>query len=302
MNKSVYDKIKNETALNHTHFKLDPEKVREFVKSTLQEDISKGDLTSNLVHLDNKIVSATLISRHQTALAGMPIMQEVFNSIDPEIEFKALAQDGDWLHPNQTFAHIKGKIKSLFISERVALNILQHLCGIATAVHRCVDITKKYGVKVVDTRKTLPLMRHVQKYAVTVGGGLNHRYDLSDGILIKDNHINAIDKNNRTAAIKQAVDNAKKQNEFLVEIEVESIEEAKVAVEAGADVIMLDNMSPEDMATAVKMIDGRALIEASGGITLKTLEDVAKSGIDFISIGRLTHSVHASDISMEIEI
>lgn len=278
-------------------------KMRAYLKSVLDEDAESGDLTSDLVlPSDNPDVDAFLVARHAAIIAGLPVAEEFFRIVDKNIVFTPYIREGGWAQKDQKIADIKGPMKSILKAERVALNLFQHLCGIATAVHRCVLIAGKYNVKILDTRKTMPLMRRLQKYAVTVGGGKNHRFDLSHGILIKDNHINAIDKTDRIGAIKTAVLRAKKQDDFLVEIEVERFAEAEAAVAAGADIIMLDNMSPSRMKKAVGMIAGRALVEASGGITLKKLEAVAQSGIDFISIGRLTHSVQAADIALEIQL
>ena len=274
--------------------------MRAWLKAVLEEDVQSGDFTSELVLPENPVVEAFFVSRHAAVVAGLPVAEEFFRIVDKSIVFTSCVREGGWAQKGQKIAELRGPIKSLLKAERVALNIFQHLCGIATAVHRCVLVAQKYNVRIADTRKTMPLMRRLQKYAVTVGGGKNHRFDLSHGILIKDNHINAINSRNRPAAVKKAVERAKQQAEFLVEIEVESFAEAKAAVEAGADIIMLDNMTPARMRKAVDMIAGRALIEASGGITLKSLEKVAKSGINFISLGRLTHSVQAADIALEI--
>lgn len=213
------------------------------------------------------------------------------------MEFETLIQDGVVVHKGDIIARMKGDTATLLKGERTALNILQHMSGIATATHKCVELVEGTNAQITDTRKTLPGLRALQKYAVTVGGGKNHRYNLSDGAMLKDNHIDAY------GGITPAVEELRKKIGHMIKIEVEvrNMEELKEALSVGADVIMLDNMSCEEMSECVKFVDGRAKLEASGNVTAANIRAVAETGVDIISLGALTHSVKCFDISMRID-
>jgi nicotinate-nucleotide pyrophosphorylase (carboxylating) len=228
-------------------------------------------------------------------------MQLVFARVDPSLKFRALLHDGDKLQRGTEIAAIEGKVGSILRGERVALNFLQRLSGIATETSRYVEAVRGTKARIVDTRKTTPGLRFLEKYAVKAGGGQNHRVHLGDGILIKDNHLAALRA--RGLDLKAVIDLAKKNapHTLKIEIEVTTVAEAGEAVEAGADIIMLDNMSVEEMRRAVKSMGGRVLVEASGGVTLENVKSVAETGVDLISVGALTHSVKALDISLELE-
>ncbi len=297
MNRRLMAKLKRENDSNTV--RLSAGVLRPFVRAALAEDIRHGDLTSDLVLSKNAVVKACLIANHPLLVAGLPVFEAFLRHVDPGIRITTLSREGEWVAKGHRLAQLTGRIKSILKTERTALNVLQHLSGLASAVHQYVEIARPHGVRVTDTRKTLPLIRRLQKYAVLVGGGRNHRFSLSDGILIKDNHLHAICAD-RCDAIRRAVAAARTQTKFLVEVEVESVPEARVAAVAGADIIMLDNMCPAEMKKAVRLIGHRAYVEASGGITLENFRQVVKTGVDFVSIGALTHSVRAADISLEI--
>jgi nicotinate-nucleotide pyrophosphorylase (carboxylating) len=230
-------------------------------------------------------------------LAGLDVAREVFRQIDAAIEFTPFAKDGDAVHGGTEIVKVSGNTRALLAGERVALNLLQHLSGIATLTSKYVDKVKGLKAKVLDTRKTLPGLRQLEKYAVRVGGGGNHRFGLFDGVLIKDNHITA------SGGIIKAVERVRKKAHHLLRIEVETktLDEVVEALAAGTDVIMLDNMPVDLMREAVKLVAGRALVEASGNVTLETVRLIAETGVDFISSGSLTHSAPAADISMKIK-
>ena len=242
-------------------------------------------MTTGLIH-----------SKDTGILCGVDVARRVFELLDPSLEFTALAKDGDTLAYGTKIAEIKGSARSVLTGERLALNLLQHLSGVATQTKQLADIAKPYGTRVVDTRKTTPGLRQLEKYAVRVGGGHNHRLGLYDAILIKDNHIAV------AGGVKEALARAKAYASHMtkIEIEVESLEQAREAVQGGADVIMLDNMAPEAMKECVAMIDHRAVVEASGGINATNLAAAAAAGVDVISVGALTHSVKAVDISLDV--
>ena len=262
----------------------------------LQEDIGSGDITSLATVPETATAHAIIHAKDTGILAGIEIAQRVFTLLDPTIKFTAQLEDGAALTPASVIATIDGKARTLLSGERLALNLLQHLSGVATRTHKLAAIAAPFGAKLVDTRKTTPGLRLLDKYAVKVGGGANHRLGLYDAILIKDNHIQV------AGGIKEALARAHAYASHMtkIEIEVEDIEGVKEALASGADVIMLDNMAPDKMAEAVKIIDHRAIVEASGGIDETTLAAAAQSGVDIISVGALTHSVKALDISMDI--
>lgn len=270
--------------------------IDNLIKSALLEDINYLDTTTDYLIPANQQGKANFIAKAEGVLCGIDIALRVFEILQPDYEAEVFIHDGETVKYGDIIATVKCKTRTLLKGERTALNLLQHLSGIATETARCVQLVAGTKASIADTRKTLPNLRPIQKYAVTIGGGRNHRYNLSDAAMLKDNHIDAGGGiTNAVAKLK-----AKLGHMTKIEVEVRDLEELKEAIEAKVDVIMLDNMSPELMAEAVKITDGRALLEASGGITSETIRAVAESGVDIISIGALTHSVKAFDISMKI--
>jgi nicotinate-nucleotide pyrophosphorylase (carboxylating) len=271
--------------------------VKEFVRTALEEDLGHGDITSSLIIGDEK-ASAHIIAKEAFILAGMPFLADVFDSVGGAVKIDLLFAEGTHVAKGDILARLSGLAKSLLAGERVALNILQHLSGVATTTGSFVEKVKGLPVRIVDTRKTTPGMRLLEKYAVTVGGGANHRFGLYDGILIKDNHIKI------AGGVKQAIGFTKKANHLLkVEVEIKNMDELKEALDAGADVIMLDNMSVLEMHTAVKTaraFNKKILLEASGNVNLRNVRAIAETGVDIISVGAITHSARAVDISMKI--
>ena len=271
--------------------------IDDIIKKAITEDINYIDATTDYLIDENSQTTAFFVSKDDGILCGIDIAMRVFELLDSDVNFKLEKNDGDEVKKGDIIATMSGKAQALLKGERTALNILQHLSGIATATNRCVKLVEGTTASVAETRKTLPGLRAMQKYAVTVGGGKNHRYNLSDAAMIKDNHIDAC------GGIKKAVEafRSKAGHMLKVEVEVRNFDELNEALEAGADVIMLDNMNCEQMAEAVKIIGGKAKAEASGNITLDNIKEVAKTGVDIISLGALTHSVKAFDISMKIK-
>lgn len=262
----------------------------------LAEDVGSGDLTSEALLPEEAVTTGIIHAKDTGILCGVEVARQVFRVLDPSLTFEALAKDGDKLEPGTLIAKVTGSARSVLTGERLALNLLQHLSGIATRTRKLADLAKPYGTRVVDTRKTTPGLRLLEKYAVRTGGGHNHRLGLYDAILIKDNHIAV------AGGVKEALVRAKAYASHMtrIEIEVESLAQAKEALEGGADVIMLDNMAPDAMKECVRMISHRAVVEASGGIDEHNLEAAAAAGVDVISIGALTHSVKALDISLDV--
>jgi nicotinate-nucleotide pyrophosphorylase (carboxylating) len=277
------------------------EDVRRIVRLALEEDIGLGDVTSQATIPSDLRASGVFLAKAAGIVSGLSVAETVFQEVDPEIEFTALLADGARVERGQNLATVAGRARSLLAAERVALNFLQRLSGVASATARYVVAVEGTRARVIDTRKTTPGMRVLEKEAVRHGGGHNHRFGLSDGILIKDNHLAAIGGPDRVArAIAAARANA--PHTLRVEVEVTSLDELEQALAAGADIILLDNMTPKEMAEAVRRTSGRALLEASGGIRLETVRAVAETGVDLISSGALTHSSPALDISLEIEL
>jgi len=270
--------------------------VDEIIIKGLKEDINNIDITTDNLIDDESISKAYMIAKEDGVIAGLAIAKRVFKSIDDEVEIIFNVNDGDEVERGTNIAEIRGKTKAILKGERLALNLLQRMSGIATTCKKYSQMVKEYNLRIVDTRKTTPGLRILEKYAVRVGGCHNHRYNLSDAVMIKDNHIKAC------GGIKEAVGKIKARipHTAKVEVEVENISGLEEAIEAGADIVMLDNMSPSEMKNAVKVAAGRVILEASGGITMDTLIDVAKTGVDVISVGALTHSVKAMDISLKI--
>ena len=275
--------------------------VQQLIDQTLAEDLGWGDVTTEALVPDTQQGKASIIARAKGIIAGTEIAKQVFLKVDSKLKMDILIKDGTQVKPGDVIARIEGKISSTLKGERVALNFLQRLSGIASETARYVESVTGLPVNITDTRKTTPGLRTLEKYAVQIGGGKNHRMHLGDGILIKDNHLAALRKEG--LSIKEIVARARQKAlpEMKIEIEVKTTKEAIEAAEAGADVIMLDNMNLEDMRQAVQLIKGRALIEASGGINLERVRAVAETGVDLISIGALTHSPKALDISLELD-
>jgi nicotinate-nucleotide pyrophosphorylase (carboxylating) len=271
--------------------------IRKLIEEALWEDIGPGDVTSDAVISEEASSTAEIIAKQDLVVAGVLMAREVFRKLDPWVQFSLLAHDGSRVQSGSMIAQVQGKTRSLLAGERVALNLLQHLSGIATHTAKFVEALKGYRAEVLDTRKTLPGLRALEKYAVRMGGGRNHRFGLYDGILIKDNHIAAAG-----GIIKAMADMRKKVHPLLkIEVEVKTLDEVREAMAAGATMIMLDNMPPPLMKQAVNLVGGRLLVEASGNVTLENVKSIAETGVDFISSGSITHSAPASDISMKIK-
>lgn len=277
-----------------------PEQVRKFIEAALQEDIGSGDITSELTVAQNAVAVAEITAKDDFILAGMPFAKMAFNILDKNIEVKCLIADGASVSKGSVVATVTGNARAVLAGERVALNLLQRLCAVAAITGRMLNAVEGLPVRITDTRKTTPGMRYMEKYAVRMAGGYNHRSGLYDGILIKDNHIRVC------GSISKAVAACKKASHLLkVEVEVTTIDEVKEALAAGADVIMLDNMGIELMREAVSLIrsrDNGVLIEASGNVTVNSVRSIAETGVDLISSGAITHSSGAVDISMNIKI
>lgn len=271
--------------------------VDDIITRALKEDINYVDVASDYLIPEDQRDEAYFIAKADGVLCGLSVALRTFALLDDTFEAKIYKQDGDKVQKGDLIAEFSGKTVLLLKGERTALNLLQHMSGIATATAKAVELVKGTNAQITDTRKTLPGMRALQKYAVVCGGGKNHRFNLSDGAMLKDNHIDA------GGGITNAVAALRGKLGHMVKIEVETrnLDEVREAVAAGADIIMLDNMTNDMMREAVTIIGGRAKTEASGGITLETLAEVAKTGVDIISLGALTHSVHAFDISMRMK-
>jgi len=271
--------------------------VERVVRQALEEDLGPRDVTTEVVLDGLRFAEAEIICQEEAVVCGLPIAGLVFKEVDPRTEFRELVGEGEEVGPGTVVAEVRGEAASILKGERVALNFLQHLSGVATLTRRLVEIASKYGVKIADTRKTLPGLRVLERYAVSVGGGVNHRFGLFDGIIIKDNH------KRLCGGVGEAVRRAKARapHGMRVEVEVESEEEAREALEAGADILLVDNASPELVRKVIEMAKGRALVEVSGGIGLSNIEEVARAGPDIISVGAITHSAPAVDFTLEIK-
>ncbi|MCP4106092.1 MAG: carboxylating nicotinate-nucleotide diphosphorylase [Desulfobacteraceae bacterium] len=266
------------------------------IETALKEDIGPGDITTDNLIAPDAQGKGTIIAKEALVIAGLDIAKQVFETLDSEIIFKPGYKDGDYIEKGETVARVEGRLRSLLIGERTALNFLQRLSGIATHVRSYVKVLENKTVRLVDTRKTTPGWRVLEKYAVRVGGAYNHRMGLFDGVLIKDNHIAAF------GGIAKSIECIRNNVSHLVktEVEVSSLEQVKEAVNAGADVIMLDNMDIPRIKQAVSLIKGKAVVEVSGGITKENLALLADTGVDIISVGALTHSARCVDLSMAI--
>ena len=267
----------------------------ELILLALKEDITSEDITTNAVMREKKMGEVELLCKQTGVIAGLDVFARVFQLLDPDTEVEFYAKDGDRVEKGQLLGLVKGDIRVLLSGERTALNYLQRMSGIATYTREIAELLKGSETKLLDTRKTTPNMRIFEKYAVKAGGGYNHRYNLSDGILLKDNHISV------AGGVKNAIEMAKEYAPFVrkIEIETENLNMVKEAVEAGADIIMLDNMTPEEMQEAVAFIDGRAQTECSGNVTRENIEKVISVGVDYISSGALTHSAPILDLSLK---
>lgn len=268
--------------------------IDEIIKNALKEDMPNGDITTDAVIDANALCYADLLSKDNGIIAGLEIFERVFELLGG-IKIIFYKKDGDAVKPGEIIAKLNGNARIILKGERTALNLLQKMSGIATATKSFVELIDGTGAKLLDTRKTTPGLRELEKYAVSVGGGCNHRNNLSDGILLKDNHISA------AGGVAAAVNAARKHCSFVrkIEVETENLDMVREALEAGADIIMLDNMSCETMKEAVKMIAGRAITEASGNVSIDTVRKIAETGVDYISCGAITHSVKALDISLK---
>lgn len=267
----------------------------ELILSALREDITSEDITTNSVMREYQLGEVELICKHDGVIAGLDVFKRTFELLDSKTEVTFTKKDGDTVKNGDKIGVVRGDIRVLLSGERTALNYLQRMSGIATYTRSIADLLKGSKTKLLDTRKTTPNMRVFEKYAVKVGGGYNHRYNLSDGILLKDNHIGA------AGGVKEAVQMAKEYAPFVrkIEIEVENIDMLKEALDAGADIIMLDNMSVEDMKEAVKLVSGKAETECSGNVTKENVERLVDIGVDYISSGALTHSSPILDLSLK---
>jgi len=272
-------------------------KVRQIIETALDEDIGSGDVTTDAVLTGEEKGLARALVKADTVIAGIEIFREVFLVRDPALNVVLLKKDGEPAGAGDVVAEVSGKLASILTAERVALNLFQRMCGIAALTRRYVEGTKGTKARILDTRKTVPGLRILDKYAVRAGGGFNHRVGLYDGVLIKDNHISA------AGGIIKAVGRVAGHAPMMVrvEVEVKNLAEVREALSAGAHVIMLDNMATEDMRKAVALIAGRALVEASGNVTVERVKEIAETGVDFISTGAITHSVAAADISLKVQ-
>ncbi|MBQ8928110.1 MAG: carboxylating nicotinate-nucleotide diphosphorylase [Oscillospiraceae bacterium] len=271
--------------------------IDRIIRTALEEDITYVDVTTDYLLPDDHTSSAYYVAKDDGVIAGLSVAARVFELAGGDVTFEAKVRDGDLVKRGDIIAVMQGNTQTLLKGERTALNLLQHMSGIATATHTCVQLVAHTNAKITDTRKTLPGLRRIQKYAVTVGGGYNHRYNLSEGAMLKDNHIDVY------GGITPAVEALRRRIGHMtkIEVEVRTLEELREALACKCEIIMLDNMSPETMREAVQITDGRALLEASGNVTQENIASIAETGVDIISLGALTHSVKCFDISMKFD-
>jgi nicotinate-nucleotide pyrophosphorylase (carboxylating) len=270
--------------------------VDEIIKAALKEDMPAGDLTTESIIPKNAVSKALIIAKEQGVLAGLNVAARVFELLEGDVEFQANTSDGCTIAANEVVAELSGCTRTILKGERTALNFLQRLSGIATETHKFCRKVSGTGARIADTRKTTPGLRHLEKYAVRMGGGVNHRFSLSDAVLIKDNHIAAC--GGIIPAVRAAREKA--PHTVTIEVEAETLEQVREAIDAGADIIMLDNMDINTMKEAVNLVGGKALVEASGGISLDNVYEIAKTGVDIISVGSITHSSGSLDFSMKL--
>jgi nicotinate-nucleotide pyrophosphorylase (carboxylating) len=273
-----------------------PEALEQLAREALAEDVGSGDVTSEGVVGEAATARAAILVKRPGVVCGLDAAAAVFRAVDPDVSFEALAADGDRIDDVPAdVAHIEGPARALLTGERTALNLLGRLSGIATLTRRYVDAVGGTGAEILDTRKTTPGLRGLEKHAVRCGGGRNHRFGLDDGILIKDNHLRL------AGGVRAAVERIRATaTELEVEVEAETLDDVREAIAAGADIVLLDNMPPSELREAVALVDGRARLEASGGVTLETVRRIAETGVDYVSVGALTHSAPALDVSMEV--
>jgi len=272
---------------------LSVDDVQRVVESALAEDVGSGDVTTERVVSPGVTCEAVLLVKEPGVVCGLAVAEAVFRALEPQVSFDSVASDGDQVEVPARIAFLGGSATAILTGERTALNLLGRLSGIATLTRRFVDSIDGTGAAVLDTRKTTPGLRALEKYAVRCGGGQNHRFGLYDGILIKDNHLAV------AGSIRAAVERARDAG-LPVEVEAETLDDVRQALAAGADSILLDNMSPKRLAEAVALVAGRAKLEASGGVSLDTIRQIAETGVDFVSIGALTHSARSLDVSLEV--
>jgi nicotinate-nucleotide pyrophosphorylase (carboxylating) len=277
---------------------LNQSKLKEQIKQWLDEDVGFGDITTQVTVPKEVEGKGMMYAKADGVVAGIPVVKAVFAEVDPSIKVIPQTEEGQQIEKGTILVELEGRLQSILEGERVALNVMQRMSGIATRTRQVVDAAKKSNpnVRVVDTRKTTPGLRMIEKYAVSVGGGHSHRYGLFDAVLIKDNHIKG------AGGLKEAVTNAREliPHTMTIEVEVENIQQVHEALESKADIIMFDNMSPEQMKEAVRLIGDQAKTEASGGITIDNIESIAALGVDIISLGSITHSVKVMDISLDL--
>jgi len=279
-------------------FPLRQDALHALVHSALDEDGAFNDLTTIATVVSDRRSRATLVARSAGVVCGVPLALEAFRELDPKVSIRVDREDGIRVRAGDPVLFVTGHARGLLSAERVALNYMQRLSGIATLTSRYVDAVKGTNAKILDTRKTTPGWRAIEKYAVRAGGGTNHRMDLSTGVLIKDNHLQALD-GDVAKAIRRARELAPKG--IKIEVECDSLEQVQRAADAGADIILLDNMSLPTLAECVRVVKGRAILEASGGVTLSTVRTIAEAGVDWISIGALTHSAPSMDLALDFE-
>ena len=280
------------------HFPLTKKETTAIVAAALQEDDTRHDITTAATVKSNRRARCRLVARQAGVIAGLPLACEAFEQLDPAVTIRIEHEDGTRIRPDTPVMFLSGHAVGLLSAERVALNFVQRLSGIATMTARYVEAVVGTGVHILDTRKTTPLLRRLEKYAVRAGGGLNHRMDLSSAVLIKDNHLAAVDGD-----IELAVSRARAVAPLGIKVEVEcdTLDQVRAAIDAGADVIMLDNMQLAELRQAVQLVDGQAVTEASGGVTLDTVRPIAETGVDWISVGALTHSAPALDLALDFD-
>jgi nicotinate-nucleotide pyrophosphorylase (carboxylating) len=268
------------------------ESLRRVIQTALNEDIGKGDITSNLLIPNQQIAEVVFRARENLIFCGLPVLEEMFRGMSN----RALVKEGQECQKDQDLFFVRGNARLLLTLERTALNLIQRMSGVATLTRKYVDAVAHTKARILDTRKTIPGLREVDKYAVRIGGGRNHRHRLDDGVLIKDNHI-GLCKN-----VTEAIERARNGTAILTRIEVEcdTLDQVEEALQAGVDMILLDNMSTEEIARAVQLVTGKVLLEASGNMTLERVKEVAETGVDFISVGRITHSAPAVDIGLDV--
>ena len=278
--------------------KLNQKEIERVILTTLKEDIGAGDITTNLIIEKKQQAKAFFLAKENGIIAGLNIAKMVFQKLDETIKWKSFVKDGEFVSAGTHIAEVKGSLRALLTGERTALNILQRMSGIATTTNSFVKIVNGTNAKILDTRKTVPGLRMLDKYAVKIGGGTNHRIGLFDMVLIKDNHIKAA--GSITKAVAKIRKGVTKKIKIEVEVETSNLDEVREALKNKVEIIMLDNMTVSMMKEAVKIIVGKAKVEASGNVNIKTLHKIAETGVDYISVGALTHSVKALDISMKI--